>query len=505
MRSAIGACTTFASRRGVSEPPEHQPRGTRPRSKTIAPKALRREVRSEGLVVLDETDRPRHRRDCMTAEQVAAEYLLRQEEGEDVSHLPPPADGVNCERPCPWVSCKHNQYLDVNEETGAIKLNFPDLQPEEMQHSCSLDLADRHGITLEEVASTLNLTRERIRQVEVRGLLMLKTANVDFEDPAPRRLSPLGAAQVEEGVGGDRSETVHRAHVNEKRRKLGHPELKPERAAFIPRGHLPPPVERTLWRCSFCSVRVEESALPEHTERHRAEGVAFNFAFEVDNSVQKPVGRPEGVALVKLVAKKRREQSRLFLTAPRSESRPIERDEPVDDEPREAQPSRLERSQPKPETRTMENGTSDLLTNAEVCQILDCTPANPPYLANAGRIEKHAPGKYTRASVEAYKLARANAPKPGRKSQESKPKPSRIDAIKQRAAKPPRPSRPKAVKPPPETQGETDNSHGRRQHAADSATRRLSQRRTRARARRRSRQAERRGRVLHPASAGGVT
>ena len=77
-------------------------------------------------------------------------------------------------RPCPFVSCSHHLYLDVNPETGAIKLNFPHLEVWEMAETCSLDVADRGGITLEEVGAILNLTRERIRQVEVRGLYKIK-------------------------------------------------------------------------------------------------------------------------------------------------------------------------------------------------------------------------------------------------------------------------------------------------------------------------------------------
>ena len=69
-----------------------------------------------------------------------------------------------------WVSCKFHLYLDVNPETGSIKLNFPDLEVWEMADTCALDVADRGGITLEEVGEILNLTRERIRQVEVFGL-----------------------------------------------------------------------------------------------------------------------------------------------------------------------------------------------------------------------------------------------------------------------------------------------------------------------------------------------
>lgn len=62
----------------------------------------------------------------------------------------------------------------MNPENGAIKLNFPHLDVWEMAETCSLDVADRGGITLEEVGAILNLTRERIRQVEVAGLYKIK-------------------------------------------------------------------------------------------------------------------------------------------------------------------------------------------------------------------------------------------------------------------------------------------------------------------------------------------
>ena len=77
------------------------------------------------------------------------------------------AECAQGERPCPFVSCKHHLYLDVSAKTGAIKLNFPDLEVWEMTETCALDVADRGGTTLEEVGAIMNLTRERIRQVEV--------------------------------------------------------------------------------------------------------------------------------------------------------------------------------------------------------------------------------------------------------------------------------------------------------------------------------------------------
>jgi hypothetical protein len=122
-------------------------RDGRVRSKTIAPKRLTRDERrlSELLVYPEDVERPMTREECKS--------------------MP---------RPCPFVSCSHHLYLDVNPESGAIKLNFPHLEVWEMAETCSLDVADRGGITLEEVGAILNLTRERIRQVEVRGLCKIK-------------------------------------------------------------------------------------------------------------------------------------------------------------------------------------------------------------------------------------------------------------------------------------------------------------------------------------------
>jgi hypothetical protein len=135
-------------------------RDGRVRSKTIAPKRLTRDERrlSELLVYPDNVDRPMSRQEC-----------------------------TQMHRPCPFVSCSHHLYLDVNPETGAIKLNFPHLEVWEMAETCSLDVADRGGITLEEVGAILNLTRERIRQVEVRGLAKIKDSSGEELGLPPER------------------------------------------------------------------------------------------------------------------------------------------------------------------------------------------------------------------------------------------------------------------------------------------------------------------------------
>jgi hypothetical protein len=122
------------------------------RSKTIAPKRLTRDEKrlAQSLQYPEDIDRPKFRSDCQ-----------------------------NMERPCPFVSCEHHLYLDVNPESGAIKLNFPHLEVWDMAETCALDVADRGGITLEEVGAILNLTRERIRQVEVRGLTKIRIQSGD--------------------------------------------------------------------------------------------------------------------------------------------------------------------------------------------------------------------------------------------------------------------------------------------------------------------------------------
>lgn len=73
-------------------------------------------------------------------------------------------------RPCPFVSCKYHLYLDVDETCGSIKLNFPDLEVEDMPVSCALDVADEGGVILERVGELMNVTRARIQQVEERAL-----------------------------------------------------------------------------------------------------------------------------------------------------------------------------------------------------------------------------------------------------------------------------------------------------------------------------------------------
>lgn len=78
--------------------------------------------------------------------------------------------GKNAQRPCPWVSCKHHLALDVDEDTGSIKVIWPDREPWGAPRTCSLDVADEGPHTLEETGALMNVTRERMRQMESKDL-----------------------------------------------------------------------------------------------------------------------------------------------------------------------------------------------------------------------------------------------------------------------------------------------------------------------------------------------
>lgn len=149
LRPSSGSGDAMAQRDGGDE--------KRGRSLTIPATRLTRAEVAEGVALAEWMDyrRPANRGECV--------------------------DGP---RPCPYVSCKHHLYLDVNPLTGSIKVNFPDLEVWEMEESCALDIAERGGQTLEEVGAIMNLTRERIRQVEVSGLERLQAEDfaLDLED-----------------------------------------------------------------------------------------------------------------------------------------------------------------------------------------------------------------------------------------------------------------------------------------------------------------------------------
>lgn len=129
----------------------------------------------------EKEDRRRNIRGPLTAEEYIAAKTLSYPDGA----VRPKTRGecVGGPRPCPWVSCRHHLYLEVHEsgiDSAYIRLNRPELQPEDMTESCSLDVADRTESTLEQTGQILGLTRERIRQLESRAVPKVRRRILDL-------------------------------------------------------------------------------------------------------------------------------------------------------------------------------------------------------------------------------------------------------------------------------------------------------------------------------------
>lgn len=112
------------------------------RARIEAERRAREQQRAEVEAVIAEYDRPRTRGDC--------------------------AGG---ERPCPWASCRHHLLVEVSPETGHLKLQ--DRELEDMPETCALDVADRGGLNQPDTAALLGVSRQRVYQVEKRGIRLL--------------------------------------------------------------------------------------------------------------------------------------------------------------------------------------------------------------------------------------------------------------------------------------------------------------------------------------------
>ena len=84
-------------------------------------------------------------------------------------------DCIDGPRPCPWISCRYHLAFEITE-WGGIRETWPTRELAEVEETCALDVADRGGESLHEVGACLNVTRERIRQVEESGMRNVKRA-----------------------------------------------------------------------------------------------------------------------------------------------------------------------------------------------------------------------------------------------------------------------------------------------------------------------------------------
>lgn len=87
-------------------------------------------------------------------------------------------DCVGGERPCPFVSCKHHLAIDVSPN-GTLRVNA---DVEGMAETCALDVADRAGTTLEEIASIYGVVEQAISRTEINALRKLKLAGARLKE-----------------------------------------------------------------------------------------------------------------------------------------------------------------------------------------------------------------------------------------------------------------------------------------------------------------------------------
>jgi hypothetical protein len=99
--------------------------------------------------------------------------------------------------PCPHAVCRFNLTTERRDNRGAksAQLHLP-----VVRETCALEAADQGGMTLEEIASRLSLTRERVRQIELAALKKLwaklggDEAEHEATEPAPAFRRPAKIA-----------------------------------------------------------------------------------------------------------------------------------------------------------------------------------------------------------------------------------------------------------------------------------------------------------------------
>lgn len=74
-------------------------------------------------------------------------------------------DCLDGPRPCPHTTCRYHLQEAPRRGRGRRLTDLP-----AGGETCALDLADRGGMTLEEVSEVLGVVRERVRQIEDQAL-----------------------------------------------------------------------------------------------------------------------------------------------------------------------------------------------------------------------------------------------------------------------------------------------------------------------------------------------
>jgi hypothetical protein len=176
VRAGMAAVWAGAGEKPSSRDVRRSRRAREVRKKTIGIRTGIKELRRLALIEepVDDVARPRTRGEC--------------------------EQGV---RPCPFVSCRYHLFLDVTR-AGGLTLNFPDLEPEQLVESCALDVALHGGEKLENVGLVMNVTRERVRQLEQAARTRVAAALAAWVEDEDRK--PCGRAVVSASPANDQED-----------------------------------------------------------------------------------------------------------------------------------------------------------------------------------------------------------------------------------------------------------------------------------------------------------
>lgn len=100
-------------------------------------------------------------------------------------------------RPCPFASCEHHLMFRIVD--GEIVLNFHTEDIDELPYTCAVHEASGDEMTLEAIALRLNISKERVRQLQNIALAKLKDGRQEplreFEFWESERNGPCGDEQ----------------------------------------------------------------------------------------------------------------------------------------------------------------------------------------------------------------------------------------------------------------------------------------------------------------------
>ena len=110
----------------------------------------------------------------------------------------PTAKTLDLDGPCPWVGCRLNLYAEVDDLTGALKLNFPDKEVWELEETCAIRVVKKRGaLSLEEVGKLINLTQERVSTIEEGGLAKMKRWAKGARRGMSKRMKPWWSPAID--------------------------------------------------------------------------------------------------------------------------------------------------------------------------------------------------------------------------------------------------------------------------------------------------------------------